>query len=267
MIPQRFHFCSFTISPEKGGKPFVYANYLCLLSVIKAHPDAEFNFYYNQSIKSQWFEKLKPFLNLIEVEPPSEIFGIPIIRVEHQSDIVRLQQLILKGGIYLDTDVFIIKPLYELLEHQFVMGIENGMGLCNGVMLSERDSPFAKEWLQSYHPDCKKKGAGFNPKGWGEMSVRFPEILAKDYGDYVTILPCSAFFQPSGSARGLEILFDSLDYFCEESFANHLWASQAWEKYLKDMTPQLVLEKPGYFYKLVRQTLSRQEITGHLTLA
>ena len=264
MIPRQFHFVSFTASSNRGGKPFAYANYLCLWSVIKAHPGAEFFFYYNEPIVGEWFDRLKPFLTLEQVEAPPEIFGIPILRVEHQADITRLKTLIDKGGVYLDTDIFLTKPLDELLTNRYVMGIENGMGLCNGVIMSEAHSPFMEEWLNAYHPDCKREGAGFDPEGWGEMSVRFPEILSKEFEDYMTILPVNAFFQPSGCNPGLEILFDSLEYDCEESYGNHLWASRAWDNYLSTMTPKDVLEKPGYFYKMVRRTLTTAEINGEL---
>lgn len=266
MIPRNFHFCRFKAPSARGGKPFVYANYLCLYSVIKNHPGATFNFYYNHDdeISSPWFDKIKPFLNLVKVAAPTEIFGIPIKRVEHQADIFRMRILREKGGVYLDTDVFVIRPMDDLLVHNFVMGIENGMGLCNGVILSEKNSVFMNTWYESYHPDCKREGAGFDPDGWGEMSVRFPELLARDFEDYATILPVTAFFQPSGSPKGMAVLFDSEDYWCEESYANHLWESQSWDWYLKEMSPKDVLEKNGYFYKLVKKHLTADEILGKL---
>jgi len=262
MIPRRFHFIRFTAPEARGGKPFVYANYLCMYSVIKTHPGAEFNFYYDVEIESPWFDLLKPYLNLIQVEAPNEIFGIPLKRVEHQADIFRMLTLLKYGGIYLDTDVFIIRPLDELLDHDFVMGIENGMGLCNGVILSEPNSIFMQEWYMAYDPSSTREGAGFDPDGWGEMSVRFPELLAKDFSDYVTVLPVTAFFQPSGSPKGMDILFDSETYYCEESYGNHLWESQSWDWYLRDMTPDTVIQKNGYFYKLVKKCLSDNEIVG-----
>jgi len=264
MIPRKFHFCRFKADSNRGGKPWVYANYLCIYSTIKKHPGAEFNFYYNEEIEGKWFDLLKPHMNLIKVEAPTEIFGIPIKRVEHQADIFRMRVLLKEGGIYLDTDVFIIKPLDELLKHNFVMGVEQNMGLCNGVIFSEKESIFMKTWYESYHPDCTREGAGFKPDGWGEMSVRFPELLAKDFKDYITILPVTAFFQPSGGDEEKLIIFESEDYWCEESYGNHLWESRTWDLFLKDMKPEDVFRKKGYFYKLVRQHFTKNEILGNL---
>lgn len=264
MIPLHFHYISFKAPKERGGKPFGYANYLCLYSAIKTHPEALFHFYFDDMPIGKWFELLKPFLTLHQIEPPKTIFGQPLKRIEHQADIARLEILTETGGIYLDTDMFICKSLEPLLDHRYVMGIENGQGLCNGVILTEPHSPFIEEWRKAYHPESTLPGAGFDPNGWGEMSVKFPEQLAKRYGEYATILSTYAFFQPSGSSMGLELLFDDPTYTNPEAFAHHLWASQAWSKYLAPMTPEKVLKNPGYFYQLVRKTFHEKEILGQL---
>lgn len=266
MIPLQFHFCWFNAPEKRGGKPFSYASYLCLLSAIKAHPEATFNFYHDQEVGGEWFPRLEPRLNLHRMDPPKEIFGQPLKRVEHQADIVRLRVLQEQGGIYLDTDVFVCRSFLPLLQHQFVMGIEERQGLCNGVILSEPDSPFVREWLAAYHPDSQREGAGFDPDGWAEMSVRFPEILARSFPDYITVLPKEAFHDPMGDIHGLRDLFENPDYVNEASFAQHLWASQSWSRYLDPMTPDLVLKAPGYFYRLARTVLSKEEIYGTINL-
>ena len=43
--------------------------------------------------------------------------------VEHQSDVVRLEIMLQIGGIYLDTDSVVLKPLNSFLEnHEMVLG-------------------------------------------------------------------------------------------------------------------------------------------------
>lgn len=42
------------------------------------------------------------------------------------ADAVRLYALYTEGGIYLDSDVEIVKPIDELLERQYILGYENG---------------------------------------------------------------------------------------------------------------------------------------------
>lgn len=264
MIPFQFHICSFQAPGNRGGKPFLYVNYLCLYSVIKAHPGAQFNFYCNAPPEGEWFAKVRGFLNLHLVEPPTEIFGQPLIRVEHQADIFRLKTLQEKGGIYLDTDVYVCRDLHPLLYNRMVMGQEQNQGLCNAVIMVEPQSPFIAEWIAAYHPESTREGAGFKPEGWAEMSVRFPEILARSFQEYITIMPPTAFFEPMGYWKGFKDLFEDPNYENPDAWVQHLWASQGWEKYLEPMQPATVLASPGYFYRLVRRTLSMAEIAGTL---
>ena len=45
--------------------------------------------------------------------------------MEHQSDVARLQTLLEVGGIYMDDDMIILKPLHELMNNSIVLGEEN----------------------------------------------------------------------------------------------------------------------------------------------
>lgn len=261
-IPLAFHFCWFRAGNGAVNKPFSYIHYLCLLSVMKQHPDATFNFYYNSPIESEWFELLKPHLQLAQVEAPTEIYGQPLKKVEHQSDIFRFRKLLREGGIYLDLDVFCIKPFDSLLGEHFVMGIEAQSGLCNAVILSEPQAPFLQTWLESYHPDCTREGAGFDPDGWAEMSVHFPQKLANELSDCITVLPPKAFFYPIGIPTLLERFFNDRDFEPSSSYCHHLWESQSWEGYLKDLDPEKVMAQQGFFYQLVKSHLTTDEIRG-----
>ncbi len=263
MIPLHFHFCWLTDQAKHGGKPFSYIHYLCLRSVMKLHPGARFNLYCNQQIRGHWFEKIASDLVVVKVPAPEEIFDIPIIRVEHKSDILRLNILEEHGGIYLDLDVFFKKSLHDLLNHRFVMGIEAETGLCNAVILSEKGSPFLKEWLAAYNPAYEMAGAGFDPNGWSEMSVQFPKQLAESYKDYITVLGPDAFFHPIGTGIGLKELFDSGSFQSPESYGHHLWESQSWDRYLSHLGPSDIFQRKGYFYKLVREVLTETEIWGN----
>lgn len=66
--------------------------------------------------------------------------------LQHQADFLRLAILRQEGGIYLDHDVFVLKPFTELLQspRDIVMGHEGGnrYGLCNAVILARAQSEF-----------------------------------------------------------------------------------------------------------------------------
>ena len=66
------------------------------------------------------------------------------------TDYVRLKVLYEQGGIYLDTDVELIKPLNELLKYKFVVGFEKKDTVQNAICLSESHFPFLKELMNEY---------------------------------------------------------------------------------------------------------------------
>ena len=68
------------------------------------------------------------------------------------SDVCRLYALKTMGGIYLDTDVEIIRPLDSLLEYEAVFGFESKDRICTAIIGSEKDNTFISELL-SYYDD------------------------------------------------------------------------------------------------------------------
>ena len=78
------------------------------------------------------------------------------------SDYVRLFALYSMGGIYLDTDVEILKKFDDLLEREAFIGFESKYSLCTAVIGAEKGSLFIKKLLQVYdgkafHFDEKNK--------------------------------------------------------------------------------------------------------------
>ena len=50
--------------------------------------------------------------------------GRRLRKFAHQSDVIRLQVLNQRGGIYLDIDTICLRPLQEFRRHDFVMGLQ-----------------------------------------------------------------------------------------------------------------------------------------------
>ncbi|OBZ12312.1 glycosyltransferase [Bacillus sp. FJAT-26390] len=66
------------------------------------------------------------------------------------SDYVRLYALYKHGGIYLDTDVEVIKPLNPFLQHEAFSGFEDQTFLQSGTMGAAKGHPWIKELLDDY---------------------------------------------------------------------------------------------------------------------
>lgn len=66
------------------------------------------------------------------------------------SDYVRLKVLYEYGGVYLDTDVEVLKSFDDLLNCNGFMGFENNSLLTSAIMGFEQHSPIVKEMLLYY---------------------------------------------------------------------------------------------------------------------
>lgn len=67
------------------------------------------------------------------------------------TDIVRLYALYNEGGIYMDTDVEVLKSLDGFLHHTAFSGFENETNVPTGIMASEKGGLWAKENLEYYN--------------------------------------------------------------------------------------------------------------------
>lgn len=66
------------------------------------------------------------------------------------TDVVRLYVLYHEGGIYMDTDVEVLKPLDRFLSHHAFSGYEDEQFVPTGIMGSEKGGRWAKENLAYY---------------------------------------------------------------------------------------------------------------------
>ncbi|MBV7413740.1 glycosyltransferase family 32 protein [Aeromonas sp. sif2433] len=67
------------------------------------------------------------------------------------TDYVRLYVLYHHGGIYMDTDVEVIKPLDQFLKHRAFTGCEDDMMCVTGTMASEKGHKWIEELLLDYN--------------------------------------------------------------------------------------------------------------------
>ena len=67
------------------------------------------------------------------------------------TDVVRLYALYHEGGIYMDTDVEVLKPLDRFLSHHAFSGFEDEQFVPTGIMASEKGGKWAKDNLDYYN--------------------------------------------------------------------------------------------------------------------
>jgi hypothetical protein len=252
MIPRVLHYC-FGMASNFGGKPWSLIHYVCLRSAIERIRPTEIFFYCEHEPRGPWWELSRSMVTLEKVKAPREICGNPLLHPAHRADVVRLERLLCRGGIYLDADVFVHRSFDELLRYSTVLGEEcvdgKPVGLCNAVILAEAQASFLKRWYSEYR-SFRSKG---HDSYWDEHSVRIPYRLAKQFSKEVTILPQAAFFWPTCKSEDIEKIFASAEPFdCTGSYATHLWESCAWERYLEYLTPGRVRKDETTFHYWAR---------------
>ena len=77
------------------------------------------------------------------------------------SDYVRLWAMVKFGGIYMDTDVEVIKPLDKFLSHEALSGFESPTQIPTGLMACREGFPLFAEMLAEYDniPFVKEDGS------------------------------------------------------------------------------------------------------------
>ena len=145
---------------------------------------------------------------------------IPIFRSDwadaHSSDIIRMNILKSMGGIYLDTDVLVLRSFNDLMNFDLTMGLQTFTKMCNGVIIASPKSKFLEEWYSGLY------NASFKTC-WDCHSIELPsKIWAKQKKQHETlgnntlqsqnvqvanILPLESFYDPSFSRSDLHELF------------------------------------------------------------
>lgn len=252
MIPNIFHFC-FIIEEGSECLPFSLIHYLAIKSAYELNKPDIMYLYYKVEPKGEWWERSKKYLTLVNVDPPEEIFGNKIYHIAHKCDIIRLRVLIEHGGVYLDIDTICKKPFADLLRYNFVMGKQGkwrNIGLGNSVILSEKNSEFANEWLKTYK-SFRSKGWD---KYWDEHSCFYPKNLAKQLRDKIHIVEYNRFYHPLYYPLSLKKLF-KFCYDYKNAYCHHLWQAVSWKKYLKNLTIKDIKFKDTTYNIIARRFL------------
>ena len=105
-----------------------------------------------------WEKKCKDFKTIECNEDNFNIESHPFVKAAYEdknwafvSDYVRLYALNLYGGIYMDTDVQLVKPIDGFLENEAFLGFENKNNVANGLIFGiEKGHWFTQKLLADY---------------------------------------------------------------------------------------------------------------------
>lgn len=130
-IPKIIHYCWF------GRNPLPKLAVDCIASWKKYLPDYEI---------IEWNEDNFPLEKFLFAKEALEARKFAFV-----SDVCRLYALKEMGGIYMDTDVEVLKSLDVFLKHNAFSGFENDDFVPTGIMASEADGKWVTELLSYYN--------------------------------------------------------------------------------------------------------------------
>ena len=183
MIPKIIHYCWF------GGKEMPELARRCINSWHKYMPDYQYKLWNEDNF---------------------DITSIPYVKEAYEckkyafvTDYVRLYALYTEGGIYMDTDVEVLKSYDDLLSLTAFTGYEGSKFLppVTGTMASEAGGEWVKEQLSSYH------GAHFLKEG-GKMD------LTTNTSRISAIMKKGGFVQDGKMRVYKDMHVFPVDYFC-----------------------------------------------------
>ena len=242
-IPNVFHFV-FGLKPQTD--PFHLAFYLCIESCWQVNRPDEIRFYYHYEPYGRYWELARRRVSPIRVPLTTWVdgfryadAGLERYRYAHRSDVVRLERLIERGGIYADIDTIFVNPFPAALrEKPFVLGRESDIvtsdsdgpqpSLCNAVIMAEPGAEFGVRWLAAM-PEA------FDGS-WSNHSTLLPQRLSEQFPDLIHIEPRVTFYKHEWTREGIRTLLQGLDEDFEGVVSMHLWSHLWWSRRRRDVS-------------------------------
>lgn len=162
-------------------RPLKSFNYKCINSILRNMPD--YQVWIHNDIEPDTDEwriiKQNEYVHIKSIERVKEFDGFPISHVQYEADIIRMNILYEYGGIYLDTDVYMVKNITDLLDgHSFYIAKETEDNMINCVIISEPNNEFIKVWLSNF-------ATGFRVGNWGWHIRDLPKMILEKNPHYI----------------------------------------------------------------------------------
>lgn len=244
------HYCWF------GGEPHPPLMQACITSWKKHCPDYEIKEWNESNFNIQL-----PFLQR----------AIDDKKWAFIADYVRLKVLHEYGGVYLDTDMELIKPFDQFLHHEFVLGYESEGRVNFGAIVMKKGSFLGKQVLDYWIKDFS------NREGYLAIPAvlsAFVADLQQQYPDLLTLLPERYFYpyNPYDQSQAVKQLLYS--HITKDTVAIHHWMN-SWSEPKKQLEPintyrkfsfkiflQFVLPSPLYdFLKSSRDFIKGEDFS------
>jgi hypothetical protein len=252
MIPNVIHMMYF-IGPK--SRPFNFINYLAVRAASEIQKPDHFYFYYNEEpVGNEHWENIKEYVTLVKINPPD------IDYPQYQADFVRMEKLIEHGGIYLDTDMILLKNLFPFMDEPCTLGGEGYVGakiglhsknikdiasISNAIMICEPQNKFMKMWYEKM-PEAMKSDI------WAYHAVVLPLDLYKQNPNLVDLQTVETFVPFDFRDDSIFYEVDGAEEELRKSYSMHLWET-IWKDRIQSIDNDYLKNKNTVLAKMLRQ--------------
>ena len=245
MIPNIIHFIYF-FGPN--SRPFSYLNYLAVkIAHTVQQPDAIYFHCNEEPVGNIHWDNIKQYVTIVPTTQPTEYMGIRLEYPQYQADITRLQILLEQGGIYLDTDTLLLKPLTPFLDSECVMCYDkpDHSSINNALIMSAPGSRFIDKWLKAIPTN-------FRADIWAYHAVVLPLELYKEDPALLNLQGQEA-FAPFGFNDKYIFSDNPADVKrLDNTYAVHLWDT-IWNNELSQINNDYLVTAENLFTRLFKK--------------
>lgn len=200
MIPKTLHYCWFGNNP----KPQIFQD--CIKSWRYYCPDFEIK-EWNENNTGQFSNSF--YENALRKKKYAFV-----------ADYIRAKVLFEQGGIYLDTDMMLLKPIDSLLQYNFFIGKEISDRVNFAIFGAKKGHRFLKQMLDFYAT------AEFNTFSPPVITHTFSPLINERTIEQDEIIFMPSYFYPLTFENRLD---NYSEFIKPESYAVHLW-DNSWSK-------------------------------------
>ena len=217
-IPKIIHLLFF------GETNFENYHYECISSMIKHMPDYEIIIHNKtEPVGNPLWDEITKKVTVEKIEVPEYFDGYKLNYFQYKADVVRLEVIYEKGGIYLDIDMLIIKNFEHLINTGKGLYIseegKRGSGWINAFIAAKPKNEFLKLCLENFK-------MGFRMENWAWHMRDGNRILFEEHPHYeikynMEILEHKYFFPFSWTER--EKFINIADHLNDDVHGIHLY--------------------------------------------
>lgn len=265
-IPNVIHF----VWVQGWRRQFSFIQYLTIRAALDMlRPDKIYIYNNEEPVNNEWWDKSVSLseVEIIHVTVPRHINGKYIEWEQHVADLMRLCILFERGGIYLDFDLLLIRPIGTLLEllkndesesNKFIlMCREADEKIWNGFIAVNSHNKFLQKWIREYET---KYGTNSGGCWWAGLSVETPMRICNEsdlYKDCVILLNREIFLpfyhwdnvlyndreELNQCGANEDKKLKVLNIF-PKSYGVHLWETEAHKRNVLPLTEKYFLDRP-----------------------